>query len=78
MCALRTANSSGVKPPLDFNARSARFEEHIDGRSVAFSRRPHQRGLTFVRFLRIDLRAARQQQPDGICLSDSAAVISIV
>jgi hypothetical protein len=48
---------------------SARFDEHIDGSGVAFSRGPHQRGLALIGFLGIDLRAACQQQPDRICLA---------
>jgi hypothetical protein len=48
---------------------SACLEEHIDCGGITLSRGPHQRGLAFIRFLGIDLRATRQQQPDRICLS---------
>ena len=46
----------------------ARFEQHVDRGGVAFGRRPHQRRLTSIRFLRVDRRAARQQQPHGVRL----------
>ena len=66
-CALRTAKSSGVNPPVDL-ARDVRagFEQHRGRVGVALRGRPHQRGLPAIRFDRVHLGAALQQQPHGV------------
>ena len=63
----RTANRNGVKPPVERAFTSAPRSTRVshDWR-VAFGGRPHQRRLPPARLLRVDVRAVRQQQLDGL------------
>ncbi len=47
----------------------AELDQHRLGRGVAFGRRPHQRGLSFVSFLHVRIRAGRKQNLHRIGLA---------
>ena len=63
--AWRTRRRLGAhaRPRLD---RGAAFDEQLDGGAVVGPCRPHQRGVTELRFRGVDLRAGVDQQTDRL------------